>query len=222
MDISAYQRIKFNKYGRDFLMGNVCERCGVSNNLELHHEEQFVKMLDKTLKSLNLEYKKDKNEYTKQELECITNMMLGMQLKSKYATLCTKCHDDYHRSNKMLYIFTKKEKNKEKELDSNVLNELEDFLQSSLIVRGLYSKKDFIQIIQSIILKDNNLKLLLNKMGTSGSRPKGQKLYNRLFEQLFEKGLIGSKFIVSSQPKWKTIDKKRVKETYWVITKEEN
>lgn len=110
----------------------------------------------------------------------------------------------------------------DEELDVEVMKDLEMFLNDSYENEKLYTKEYFVEVMTGYSESDDRLRLMLNKKGTHGNKPKGQKQYNKLFDELFEKGFVGSKFIVSSQPKWKTIDKKRVKETYWVITKEEN
>ena len=110
----------------------------------------------------------------------------------------------------------------DKELDVVLMKDLEMFLSDSYENGKLYTKDYFIEVMTGYSESDDRLKLMLNKLGTNGNRNKGQSTFNKLFSKLFEKGFVGSKFIVSSQPKYKTVDKKRIKETYWVVTKEEN
>lgn len=95
MDLRLYERAYFNKYIVPIYKKDKCECCGTTEDLDLHHEDRFIDSLRKTLKIFNLE-EKDTDEYTKEELNIITNYMLGMQVKQKYKTLCNKCHMEEH------------------------------------------------------------------------------------------------------------------------------
>ena len=95
MDLRLYERNKFNQYIVPIYKKDKCECCGTTEDLDLHHEDRFIDSLRKTLKIFNLE-EKDTDEYTKEELNIITNYMLGMQVKQKYKTLCGKCHAKEH------------------------------------------------------------------------------------------------------------------------------
>ena len=95
MDLKLYERTYFNKYIVPVYKKDRCECCGAKEDLDLHHEERFIESLRKTLKLFNLE-EKDTSEYTKEELDIITNYMLGVQVKQKYKTLCSKCHMEEH------------------------------------------------------------------------------------------------------------------------------
>lgn len=92
MQLREKLRMDFSKYIRPIKMKEHCEVCGTTENLELHHVDQFILTLEETLKELNLE-EKDCNDYKVSELNNIRNVMLGKQLKQKYLTLCTDCHD---------------------------------------------------------------------------------------------------------------------------------
>ena len=95
MDLKLYERTYFNKYIVPVYKKDKCECCGTTEDLDLHHEERFIESLRKTLKLFNLE-EKDTSEYTEEELDIITNYMLGIQIKQKYKTLCRKCHIEEH------------------------------------------------------------------------------------------------------------------------------
>lgn len=96
MKLEQYQRVKFLTHIRPLFVKDECEVCGEINDLELHHEEQFVVLLKNTLDELNLEYLEDTSMYTKEQLNIITDLMLGKQVRTEYATLCKKCHVDIH------------------------------------------------------------------------------------------------------------------------------
>lgn len=95
MDLRMYERNKFNQYIVPIYKKDKCECCGATEDLDLHHEDRFIYSLRKTLEIFNLE-EKDTDEYTKEELNIITNYMLGIQVKQKYKTLCGKCHAKEH------------------------------------------------------------------------------------------------------------------------------
>ena len=95
MDLKLYERTYFNRYIVPMYKKDRCECRGATEDLDLHHEERFIESLRKTLKLFNLE-EKDTSEYTEEELDIITNYMLGIQVKQKYKTLCGKCHIEEH------------------------------------------------------------------------------------------------------------------------------
>lgn len=92
MKLEEYLRGNFSRYIRPLFIKNECEVCKTTDNLELHHEIQFSELLNETLKELKLKYN-DTEYYINQELKLINNIMLGKQVKLKYKTLCTRCHD---------------------------------------------------------------------------------------------------------------------------------
>lgn len=104
MNIQQYQRNKFNLHIIPLIKNNECELCGDCNNLELHHTERFVDLLKETLSDLRLDYKESLYEYSNNELELITNVMLGKQIRSKYITVCKTCHIDIHTKEKKKII----------------------------------------------------------------------------------------------------------------------
>ncbi|KQC91228.1 hypothetical protein AM596_15760 [Clostridium perfringens CP4] len=97
MNIESFNRAKFNRYIRPLFIKDKCEECGSKKKLELHHaDKQFIEILDESLKMLNLNYKESIDSYSRNELEKLENVMLGMQLKIKYKTLCKECHNREH------------------------------------------------------------------------------------------------------------------------------
>jgi len=75
-------------------------------------------MLKETLDRLKYEYKLRKEDYSNEQLENITDMLLGVHIKSTYTTLCGKCHIEIHSSGELItnYLIVKNSE-KEKELD---------------------------------------------------------------------------------------------------------
>lgn len=99
MDIQTYLRPYFTGNIRPIFIKEKCEKCGSTENLELHHVTQHSLLVMETLKDLNLDYK-DSTEYTELELKNIINIMLGKQIRIRYKTLCLTCHDEEHKSYK--------------------------------------------------------------------------------------------------------------------------
>ena len=110
MKLEQYQRVKFLTYIRPLFIKNKCEVCGKTNDLELHHEEQFIILLKNTLDELSLEYLEDTSMYTEKQLKTITDLILGKQLQIKYATLCKRCHIDIHNIQGKEKLFFKAKK----------------------------------------------------------------------------------------------------------------
>lgn len=92
MTLEGYNRIKFTQNIRHLLIKDKCENCGATEKLELHHCTQFIELLYETLKELGLDYKDDISEYNDNELDKISNILLGKQLQIEYKTLCKECH----------------------------------------------------------------------------------------------------------------------------------
>ena len=128
MELKAYERMKFANNLRPLLIKDKCECCEKTEKLELHHDKQFAEMLKQTLDRLGYEYNLRKEDYTKEQLENITNMLLGIHIKSTYTTLCEKCHTEIHKNGELASNFLLRKNSekvrKEKELDLLVLNDL--------------------------------------------------------------------------------------------------
>lgn len=103
-------------------------------------------------------------------------------------------------------------------IDDVVSNELQNFLEDSYENEIPYTKDYFLDVMNSIIESDDNLRVTLNKLDGRKSRSKGQAIYNKLFTELYKNEIITHNFIVSSKPKLETTNGKRKKITYWVIT----
>ena len=128
MELKAYERIKFANNLRPLLIKDKCECCEKTEKLELHHDKQFAEMLKETLDRLGYEYNLRKEDYTREQLENITDMLLGIHIKSTYTTLCEKCHTEIHKNGELAYNFLLRKNSekarKEKELDVLVLRDL--------------------------------------------------------------------------------------------------
>ena len=99
MNLESYLRSEINLYIRPLFIKNECEYCGAIDNLHLHHNYQFFKIVDDVLKMLNLEMK-DTDDYTEQELYMIKSCVLAEHLKDNYKTLCQECHVKEHIENR--------------------------------------------------------------------------------------------------------------------------
>jgi len=133
MELKAYERIKFANNLRPLLIKNECECCGETDTLHLHHDKQFAQMLKETLDRLGYEYKLKKEDYTREQLENITDMLLGVHIKSTYTTLCEKCHVEIHKNGELINHFLRKEKLNI--IDIEDINNLEKYLNSILNIK---------------------------------------------------------------------------------------
>lgn len=91
MNLKSYLRSKVYSRILPLIKEDKCCECGSTENLELHHEYSFSKMLDDTLKELNLNLK-EIEEYSDLELKNIKEKFLGKHLFYSYKTLCWECH----------------------------------------------------------------------------------------------------------------------------------
>lgn len=153
MTLQQYLRFKIAKYVVPLFKKNVCDICGSNENLELHHEYKFSKMLNDTLKELNLNLK-ELNEYTELELKNITDKILGKHLSCKYKTLCWDCH---HNN---VHNFNSKTKIRERNLKNFIENIdffMNDYLNTWIVVDE----------IQKLIIELNLVNEKGNKIGLS-------------------------------------------------------
>ena len=97
MDLREYLRSEFNLNIRGLFIKDNCEKCGSNKELHLHHVKRFSELLEETLKELNLN-ELDTLEYSKEELSSIIHFMNSKQLKIKYKTLCSNCHNNLHHT----------------------------------------------------------------------------------------------------------------------------
>jgi len=113
LDLKAYERMKIKNIIIPLFIKDRCESCGLTNNLEMHHQKQFVEMLRESLDRLNYKYNLMTEDYTEEELINITDMLLGIHIQSTYTTLCEKCHTEIHSSGDLIAHFLKEKKKKE-------------------------------------------------------------------------------------------------------------
>lgn len=98
MNLDNYLRSVVKQNMLKYLNICVCEKCGSTHNLDIHHDDMyFFEMVDKTLEDLNLPYHKEKDEYSESEIEKISIYILGLHMKSKYKILCEECHTQIHK-----------------------------------------------------------------------------------------------------------------------------
>lgn len=109
MKIEQYLRSKVGELFIPLVRKSECEKCGTSENLEVHHVKQFIDMVYGALELLYIEYKPNKEDYSRFELETLTTMLLGIHIRNEYLTLCEECHKENHA---MLGKHTIKKKSK--------------------------------------------------------------------------------------------------------------
>lgn len=108
-------------------------------------------------------------------------------------------------------------------IDDEISNRLEEELSFAFESRTPYTKEIFLENYNRIIESDKNLyKRFIKLSGNSKDKAKGQKAFNKLFEDLYTNGLLNELYVVSTQVKYKTMKGKKKKITYWIITKVES
>ena len=133
MKIRNYLRQEWNMYLRNVLLRDKCEFCGSTENLHVHHENRFHDLFIETLRELEM-LELEAEEYPEYDLNLLSNVMLGKQLKIEYKTLCRSCHMKLHMAKKRNgeynqntlsqygpYFFIKFKELKEKEIEGNML-----------------------------------------------------------------------------------------------------
>jgi hypothetical protein len=95
MKIRSYLRQEWNMYLRNVLLRDKCEFCGSTENLHVHHENRFHDLFTDTLRELEM-LELEVKEYPEGDLNLLSNVMLGKQLKIEYKTLCKDCHMKLH------------------------------------------------------------------------------------------------------------------------------
>lgn len=153
MDLAQHQRLYYFNYIRPLFIKQECEECGSIENLELHHVDMFSKLLKETLLELNLEYK-DTEEYKNNELNNITNVMLGKQIRIEYKTLCRLCHEHIHKSKNDINSYKYK-------VNKNNVEFLKEYLKS-ITGEVMLQVKDRKELVEKIDVKSNG-KLLRSK-----------------------------------------------------------
>lgn len=193
MNLREYLRAEWGQYIRPLIIKDKCEFCGSEEDLHLHHIDKFYNMLMETLEELQLQ-ELDTEDYTKEELNLISHLMLSKQIRSKYKTLCKKCHKKEHMiEGKVIYnekqLEDKEKKIKEREL--YIQNILKPYLDS--IVGKKLFKEEQKELIEKINLRVDG---------------RQQKSYSKLNDGL---KMIKLGFII--------LPKRTSKERYWVVEK---
>jgi hypothetical protein len=129
-------------------------------------------MLKESLDRLNYEFKDSIDDYTKEELINITDMLLGIHISCKYTTLCEDCHIKLHKGGGMRKQYLKKKirkkrKNNKKEQKGvrefiNLLEELDsgkEYLLNDLLFKINYNPKSF-----NRLWKNKNVQEVSNKL----------------------------------------------------------
>lgn len=205
-------RAEFNNHIRPIKINSQCEFCGSCDDLHLHHIDTFSNLLDETLEDLKINIYSE--NFTDSEVENINNIMLGKQLRSRFATLCKNCHKEVHKDGYIKARDRLKPKTP-KIISAEEIKILEKYLKDSYEEGFLFTKEVFRETIDKIINNDSKLLDIMNELDGKHKRDKGQRLYNKLFMKL------GFNYRVFSKPKEEKINGKRVKKTYWIIGLEE-
>ena len=147
MNLREYLRSEWSIYIRNSIIKDRCEICGDNLDLHLHHIEKFDSLLIETLNELKLK-ELDTEQYEDYELNLISNVMLGKQVKCKYQTLCKECHIEKHKHEC-------EERKSKKELErQKYINEILIPYLNSIVGKRLF-KEDKEELIYMINLKDN-------------------------------------------------------------------
>lgn len=103
----------------------------------------------------------------------------------------------------------------EEVFDEVVKDELKIFLEKAYNNNEKFTKDYFKETVMNIINSDNNIRIKFNEIDGGNKRDKGMIKFNQLFKEKLKYD-----YRVGSIPVYSTIDGKRNKKTYWIITKE--
>ena len=145
-------RADFTYYIVPIVKKDKCEICESSNDLEVHHLYKFEYMLNDTLKTLNLT---NKNQFIELEVNLIKNIMIGLQIRSKYMTLCESCHDNIHMKNKTI---------KKYNINKNKIK-IENIENYKIYKKEMFSKLMLSSDLLNVKLKPEDKQFLVNKYG---------------------------------------------------------
>ena len=199
MDIKTHLRSILAQKFIPLVKKDKCEICDSTDKLEVHHETQFIVILEDTLKELNLEIKEDIKDYSEKDLNMITNIILGEHLQLQYLTLCNSCHINIHKNNKIIgsgwdkYLY-KLELNKNKKYE-----ERQQYVNNTLV--------PYLENIVGVKLYKDNITQLIEKINLQVNR-KLQKSYSKFNNWFIENDL-----------NYKIIPKKSNNLRYWIINK---
>ena len=147
-DLNNDLRQHINNKWTHLVKEKFCEKCGEIENLEVHHEDRFVELLDETLVLLNLDYKRDTNAYSDKELEIIRLVVQGKHLEVKSQTLCLDCHNKLHSKENKKQMRKKLEKIADSKPDSKyklmkILDQIQvdDSYKEQLLKDGIINER---------------------------------------------------------------------------------
>ena len=206
MDIKTHLRSILAQKFIPLVKKDKCEICDSTDKLEVHHETQFIVILEDTLKELNLEIKEDIKDYSEKDLNMITNIILGKYLHLQYLTLCNNCHINIHKNNKIIgsgwdkYLY-KLELNKNKKDE-----ERQQYVENILI--------PYLKNIVGVKLYKNEKKELIDIIGLKDTRFHIQKSISQLNAYLFKYNII-----INSYTDWNRKIKNNYGKVYWIISK---
>ena len=206
MDIKTHLRSILAQKFIPLVKKDKCEICDSTDRLEVHHETQFIVILEDTLKELNLEIKEDIKDYSEKDLNMITNIILGKHLHLQYLTLCNNCHINIHKNNKIIgsgwdkYLY-KLELNKNKKDE-----ERQQYVENTLIL--------YLENIVGVKLYKNEKKELIDIIGLKDTRFHIQKSISQLNAYLFKYNII-----INSYTDWNRKIKNNYGKVYWIISK---
>jgi len=199
MDIKTHLRSILAQKFIPLVKKDKCEICNSTDKLEVHHDTQFIVILEDTLKELNLEIKEDIKYYSEKDLNMIINIILGKHLQLQYLTLCNICHINIHKNNKIIgsgwdkYLY-KLELNKNKKDE-----ERQQYVNNTLV--------PYLENIVGVKLYKDNITQLIEKINLQVNR-KLQKSYSKFNNWFIENDL-----------NYKIIPKKSNNLRYWIINK---
>jgi len=149
MNLIQFLRMDINNKWISLIKKDMCEVCSTKENLEVHHEIQFIELLNDVLKLLNLKYKEDINNYSVEELEKIRLILLGKHLDIKGITICQECHDNEHIIKNLFKTMKKLNQAKLYKNDIILLNNKLKELKGGKLFNG--NKEEFKLFLKSLI-----------------------------------------------------------------------
>ena len=168
MKLEPYLRSEVNQKIRPLFLKDECEHCGCTEDLHLHHQYEFFKIVDDVLNKLQLEMK-DTEEYTECELYLIKSCVLAEHLKDNYLTLCSECHKKEHehkeirkhdkKNNKLSYQERKKNEN------LKIINEYLDKELTTQDVKEIIKRCKWYSTDKRKLLSVNNSKEKFKEFG---------------------------------------------------------
>ena len=89
-------RSKFNSRIKNLYIGDKCEKCGSTENLQLHHCCFLHIIINNVLNYLRIEEKESIDDYDEELVYKAISCIMAEHLKIRYKTLCPDCHLKEH------------------------------------------------------------------------------------------------------------------------------